>query len=86
MNEKGYIRICKREKNIIIRNRENIPMIKIESTMYKIPQITKVTIITIPDLRITKQTYAFITLHPNTHLTPTNMRKHLTTENISKHF
>ncbi len=86
MDEEGYIRICGREKDIIIRGGENIPVMEIESAMYKIPQIAEVAIVAMPDLRMTERACAFVTLRPGAHLTPANMRKHLAAEGVSKHF
>lgn len=37
MDEEGYIRICGRDKDIVIRGGENIPVVEIEAALYKMP-------------------------------------------------
>lgn len=86
MDEEGYIRICGREKDIIIRGGENIPVVEIESTMYKMPEVSEVAIVAMPDPRMVERACAFVTLRPGMRLTPEEMRRFLAAEGISKHF
>lgn len=86
MDEEGYIRICGREKDIIIRGGENIPVVEVESAMYKIPQVAEVAIVAMPDPRMSERACAFVTLRPGEHLTPEQMKAYLAAEGLSKHF
>ena len=86
MDEEGYIRICGREKDIIIRGGENIPVVEVESAMYKIPQIAEVAIVAMPDSRMSERACAFVTLRPGTRLSFEEMKACLAAEGLSKHF
>ncbi len=86
MDEEGYIRICGREKDIIIRGGENIPVVEVESAMYRIPQVAEVAIVAMPDPRMQERACAFVTLRPGRRLTLAEMQSHLAAEGVSKHF
>jgi cyclohexanecarboxylate-CoA ligase len=86
MDEEGYIRICGREKDIIIRGGENVPVLEIENAMYRIPQISAVAIVAMPDARMGERACAFVTLQPGAHLTSEDMQEFLAAEGVSKHF
>ncbi len=60
----GYIRICGRSKDIIIRGAENIPVIEVESILFKHPAIASVAIVGYPDERLGERACAFVTLKP----------------------
>jgi cyclohexanecarboxylate-CoA ligase len=86
MDEEGYIRICGREKDIIIRGGENIPVVEVESAMYKIPQVAEVAIVAMPDTRMSERACAFVTLRPGMRLSLEDMKSCLAAEGLSKHF
>ncbi|OIR01739.1 short-chain-fatty-acid--CoA ligase [mine drainage metagenome] len=86
MDEEGYIRICGREKDIIIRGGENIPVVEVESAMYRIPQVAEVAIVAMPDPRMQERACAFVTLRQGQRLTLAEMQAHLAAEGVSKHF
>ncbi|MGB8432723.1 MAG: AMP-binding protein [Burkholderiales bacterium] len=52
MDDEGYIRICGRNKDIVIRGGEDIPVIAVESALYRMPEIADVAIVTMPDPRL----------------------------------
>lgn len=60
MDDKGYIRICGRTKDVIIRGAENLPVVEIESVLYKHPDIQQVAIVAYPDERLGERACAFI--------------------------
>jgi len=86
MDEEGYIRICGREKDIIIRGGENIPVVEVESAMYRIPQVAEVAVVAMPDPRMSERACAFVTLRPGLSLTFAQMQDCLAAEGLSKHF
>jgi len=86
MDAEGYIRICGRSKDVIIRGGENIPVVEIESTLYRMPQIAEVAIVAMPDPRLQERACAFVTLHAGTSLTFAEMTNFLTAEGVTKHF
>ena len=86
MDDEGYIRICGRSKDVIIRGGENIPVVEIESSLYRMPEIADAAIVAMPDPRLQERACAFVTLRPGCALSLQAVRKHLAAEGVSKHF
>jgi len=86
MDDEGYIRICGRSKDVIIRGGENVPVIEIESALYRMRAVGDVAIVAMPDARLQERACAFVTLHPDCTLTLEDVRRHLEAEGISRHF
>lgn len=62
----GYIRICGRKKDVIIRGGENIPVAEIESLLYKHPDIAVVALVAYPDDRLGERACAIVKLKEST--------------------
>jgi cyclohexanecarboxylate-CoA ligase len=60
IDERGYIRICGRSKDVIIRGAENIPVVEVESLLYKHPAVAMVAIVAYPDERLGERACAFV--------------------------
>ena len=60
MDERGYIRIVGRSKDVIIRGGENIPVIEIEALLYRHPGIAAVAIVAYPDERLGERACAVV--------------------------
>jgi cyclohexanecarboxylate-CoA ligase len=60
MDAQGYIRICGRSKDVIIRGAENIPVVEVEALLYKHPAVQQVAIVAYPDERLGERACAFI--------------------------
>jgi cyclohexanecarboxylate-CoA ligase len=60
MDERGYIRITGRSKDVIIRGGENIPVVEIEALLYRHPAITSVAIVAYPDERLGERACAVV--------------------------
>lgn len=58
----GYIRICGRTKDVIIRGAENIPVVEVEALLYSHPAIDKVALIGYPDDRLGERVCAVVSL------------------------
>ncbi len=86
MDDEGYIRICGRSKDVIIRGGENIPVVEIEGAIYRMPEVGDVAIVAMPDPRLQERACAFVTLHPDSALTLQDVQRHLEKQGISKHF
>lgn len=63
MDERGYIRITGRTKDVVIRGGENIPVVEIENLLYKHPAISAVALVGCPDPRLGERLCAYVTLH-----------------------
>lgn len=86
MDAEGYIRICGRNKDIVIRGGENIPVIEVESALYRMPEVADAAIVAMPDPRLIERACAFVTVRPGQSLTLARLRQHLAEEAVSKHF
>jgi cyclohexanecarboxylate-CoA ligase len=64
MDEAGYIRISGRSKDVIIRGGENIPVVEIESLLYRHPAIAQVAIVAYADERLGERACAVVVLKP----------------------
>lgn len=65
-DEQGYIRICGRNKDVIIRGGENIPVAEIESLLYKHPNIATVALVAYADERMGERACAILKLKDQT--------------------
>ena len=86
MDLEGYIRICGRKKDIIIRGGENIPVVQIESSLYKMPQVTEVAMVAMPDARLGERACAFMVLRPGARVTMKDVRTFLADDGVAKQF
>ena len=60
MDERGYIRITGRSKDVIIRGGENIPVVEIEAMLYQHPAIAAVAVVGYPDERMGERACAVV--------------------------
>jgi cyclohexanecarboxylate-CoA ligase len=60
----GYIRISGRSKDVIIRGGENIPVVEIESLLYRHPAVAMAAIVAYPDERLGERACAVVVLKP----------------------
>jgi len=86
MDLEGYIRICGRKKDIIIRGGENIPVVQIESSLYKMPQVAEVAIVAMPDVRLGERACAFMVLRAGARITMKDVRTFLADDGVAKQF
>jgi len=77
MDAEGYIRICGRSKDIIIRGAENIPVVEVEAALFKHPAVQAVAIVGYPDERLGERACAFVVPRPDCSLTFEQMQAHL---------
>lgn len=85
MDEDGYIRISGRNKDIIIRGGENIPVAYMENILYEHPDVFAAQIVAMPDPRLQEKACAFICMKPNTApLTMQALQQFLTEKGIAK--
>ena len=60
MNAQGYIRITGRDKDVIIRGGENIPVVEIEALLYRHPAVATVAVVAYPDERLGERACAIV--------------------------
>ena len=83
IDERGYIRISGRSKDVIIRGGENIPVVEIEALLYRHPAITKVAIVAYPDERLGERACAVLTLAPGESLDLSAMVQFLKAQKVA---
>jgi cyclohexanecarboxylate-CoA ligase len=64
MDDQGYIRITGRSKDVIIRGGENIPVVEIESLLYRHPAVAMAAIVAYPDERLGERACAVVVTKP----------------------
>ena len=86
MDSEGYIRICGRTKDVIIRGGENIPVVEIEGALYRMPEVADVALVAMPDPRLQERACAFVTLRAGASLDLAGVSQRLAGDGFSKHF
>jgi non-ribosomal peptide synthetase component E (peptide arylation enzyme) len=86
MDTEGYIRICGRSKDVIIRGGENIPVVEIEAALYRVPGVVDAALVAMPDPRLQERACAFVTLQQGQRLDLATVCRRLAEEGYSKHF
>ncbi|MFO1272498.1 MAG: cyclohexanecarboxylate-CoA ligase [Rubrivivax sp.] len=64
VDERGYVRISGRSKDVIIRGGENIPVFEIEVLLYRHPAVQQVAIVAYPDERLGERACAIVVPKP----------------------
>ena len=64
IDAQGYLRITGRSKDVIIRGGENIPVVEIESLLYRHPAVAMAAIVAYPDERLGERACAVVVPKP----------------------
>jgi len=86
MDAEGYIRICGRSKDVIIRGGENIPVVEVEAALYRIAEVADAAVVAMPDPRLQERACAFVTLRAGALLDLSAVWRRLAAEGFTKHF
>jgi cyclohexanecarboxylate-CoA ligase len=86
MDESGFIRICGRSKDIIIRGGENIPVIEVEQLLYRHAAVSEVAVVAKPDARLGERACAFVALRPGCSLSFDEMSAFLAEHRITRQY
>ncbi|MEC9340494.1 MAG: AMP-binding protein [Pseudomonadota bacterium] len=86
MDEDGYIRICGRSKDIIIRGGENVPVAEVEEELYRHPAVVDAAVVAMPDARLGERGCAFVTVKPGAQFDLAALRAHLEAAGMARHF
>jgi cyclohexanecarboxylate-CoA ligase len=86
LDERGYIRISGRSKDVIIRGGENIPVVEVESLLYRHPAISQVAIVAYPDERLGERACAFVVLKPGQDLDLPAMVEYLKAQKMATQY
>ncbi len=83
LDDRGYVRINGRSKDVIIRGGENIPVVEIETLLYKHPAVAQVAIVAYPDERLGERACAVVVLKPGQSLAFADMVDFLKAQKIA---
>ncbi|MBO9515430.1 MAG: cyclohexanecarboxylate-CoA ligase [Variovorax sp.] len=64
IDERGYLRITGRSKDVIIRGGENVPVVEIEALLYRHPAVQMAAIVAYPDERLGERACAVVVPRP----------------------
>lgn len=64
IDERGYLRITGRSKDVIIRGGENIPVLEVETLLYKHPAVAQAAVVGFADARLGERACAFVVTKP----------------------
>ncbi|MCW5652122.1 AMP-binding protein [Hydrogenophaga sp.] len=85
-DDEGYIRICGRTKDVLIRGGENVPVVEIESLLLKHPAVQTAAIVGYPDARLGERACAFVTLRPGHALSLQDVQTHMLQCKVAKQY
>ncbi|WP_144552720.1 AMP-binding protein [Peribacillus simplex] len=87
MDEDGYIRISGRNKDIIIRGGENIPVAYVENVLYEHQDISSAQVIAVPDSRLQEKACACISMKTGkSPITMDSMKEFLSEKGLAKQY
>jgi cyclohexanecarboxylate-CoA ligase len=86
IDARGYVRITGRSKDVIIRGGENIPVVEIESLLYKHPAVAMVAIVAYPDERLGERACASVVLKPGQSLDFAGMVAYLEAQKVARNY
>jgi cyclohexanecarboxylate-CoA ligase len=87
LDERGYLKLSGRSKDVIIRGGENIPVAYVENALYENPKIGSVAVIGIPDPRLQERACACVVLRPGVEeFTFEEMKAFLATKGVAKQY
>lgn len=86
MDPEGYIRIDGRSKDIIIRGGENVPVVEIESILYRHPRVADAAVVGYPDSRLGEKGCAFLTLKSGDSFTLDELRAWMAEHGVAKQY
>lgn len=83
IDERGYIRITGRSKDVIIRGGENIPVVEIESLLYKHPAVALAAVVAYPDERLGERACAVIVPKAGQHIDLAEVRRFMQEQKVA---
>ena len=83
IDERGYIRISGRSKDVIIRGGENIPVFEVEALLYRHPAVAQAAIVAYADERLGERACAVVVPKPGQTLNLAAMVEFLKTQKVA---
>jgi cyclohexanecarboxylate-CoA ligase len=86
IDERGYLRITGRSKDVIIRGGENIPVLEVETLLYKHPAVAQAAVVGYPDARLGERACAFVVPKPGQSLSFDEMVAHFKAHKVTTQY
>ncbi|PUE32634.1 cyclohexanecarboxylate-CoA ligase [Limnohabitans sp. Jir61] len=86
LDAQGYVRITGRSKDVIIRGGENIPVVEIESLLYRHPAVAMAAIVAYPDERLGERACAVVVLKPGQSLDLMGLVNYLKSQKVAMQY
>ncbi|EGD57505.1 cyclohexanecarboxylate-CoA ligase [Novosphingobium nitrogenifigens DSM 19370] len=86
IDAQGYIRICGRSKDVIIRGAENIPVVEVEALLYKHPAIRQVAIVPYSDERLGERACACVAVKPGHDFDFAGLKRFLDGQHLARQY
>ncbi|WP_242088248.1 3-phosphoshikimate 1-carboxyvinyltransferase [Curtobacterium sp. DN_7.5] len=86
VDDKGFLSITGRVKDVINRGGEKIPVVEIENLLYQHPSVTDVAIVAMPDERLGERACAFVVPAAGERLSFRAMQQYLDAAGVSKYY
>ena len=83
LDTQGYVRITGRSKDVIIRGGENIPVVEIESLLYRHPAIALVALVAYPDERLGERACAVVVPKPGQRIDLADIQAFLKSQKVA---
>lgn len=85
-DSEGYIRICGRTKDVLIRGGENVPVVEIEALLARHPSIQANAIVGYPDQRLGERACAFVVVKPGHSLLLSDLQTYMHQCKVAKQY
>lgn len=82
----GYIRICGRTKDVLIRGGENIPVVEIEGVLSQHPSVLACAIVGYPDDRLGERACAFVVTRGGASFSLADLQTHMEQARVAKQY
>jgi cyclohexanecarboxylate-CoA ligase len=86
IDERGYIRITGRAKDVIIRGGENIPVVEVEALLYRHPAVAQAAVVAYADERLGERACAVIVTKPGRSLDFKDMVEFFKAQKIAQQY
>jgi cyclohexanecarboxylate-CoA ligase len=86
IDDDGYISITGREKFVIMRGGEQVPVKKVEELLYKHPNVDEVAIVAMPDDRLQEKACAYVVPEENEEFSFDEMFEYLEEKDLTKQY
>ena len=86
LDEAGFVRITGREKDVINRGGEKVPVAEVEQLLFAHPSIADVAVVAMPDDRLGERACAFVVPADGARFTFADMRRHLDAHRVAKQY